>query len=72
MTKSELIELLKPYPGDIKILVDGYEDGFDDVNSFQEIEVELLEGKSTYNGKYVKSINGEQSFVLSRLDSIDD
>ena len=31
MTVSELIETLKAHPGDLRVVVDGYEDGYDDL-----------------------------------------
>ena len=33
MTVNELIELLATYPGDLRVVVNGYEDGFDDLKS---------------------------------------
>ena len=32
MTVNELIELLATYPGDLRVVVNGYEDGFDDLS----------------------------------------
>ena len=31
MTVSELIKTLKAHPGDLRVVVDGYEDGYDDL-----------------------------------------
>ena len=32
MTVKELVELLRKYPNDLRVVVNGYEDGFDDVS----------------------------------------
>ena len=35
MTVSELIEALKAHPGDLRVVVNGYEEGFDDLSPGQ-------------------------------------
>ena len=35
MTVSELIETLKAHPGDLRVVVNGYEEGFDDLSPGQ-------------------------------------
>ena len=35
MTVSELIETLKAHPGDLRIVVNGYEEGYDDLSPRQ-------------------------------------
>ena len=32
MTVKELVEFLEKYPNDLRVVVNGYEDGFDDVS----------------------------------------
>lgn len=32
MTVKELMELLKKYPDDLRVVVNGYEDGYDDLS----------------------------------------
>ena len=32
MTVSQLIELLQTHPGDLRVVVNGYEEGFDDLS----------------------------------------
>ena len=32
MTVSELIDTLKAHPGDLRVVVNGYEEGFDDLS----------------------------------------
>ncbi len=33
MTVQELMELLEKYPDDFRVVVNGYEDGYDDISS---------------------------------------
>ena len=33
MTAQELIEILKTYPADLRVVVNGYETGYDDLES---------------------------------------
>ena len=35
MTVSELIETLKAHPGDLRVVVNGYEEGYDDLSPGQ-------------------------------------
>ena len=35
MTVSELIETLKAHPGDLRVVVNGYEEGYDDLSPRQ-------------------------------------
>ena len=35
MTVGELIEALKTHPGDLRVVVNGYEEGYDDLSSAQ-------------------------------------
>ena len=41
MTISELIEQLKKYPSDMRVIIHGYEGGYDDINHFKEQEIIL-------------------------------
>ena len=38
MTVKELVELLRKYPGDLRIVVNGHEEGYDDL-SLERISV---------------------------------
>lgn len=69
MTVSKLIELLGKIPGETRVLVSGYEDGFDDPG------VLLLgefypdpDGKSWYTGDYLAGDqeNGFMAVVIPR------
>lgn len=41
MNVGELIEKLKTYPQDLRVVVHGYEDGYEDVTDFEIIKVIL-------------------------------
>ena len=54
MTVDELIRALAKYPPDLRVVVNGYEDGYDDVAaeriSLKEIALDV--GKESWEGKH--------------------
>jgi len=52
MTIAELIEKLKEYPQDLRVVVRGYEGGVDDVTYFEEMEIYLNYNTSWFYGKH--------------------
>ena len=52
MTVAELIEKLKEYPQDLRVVVRGYEGGVNDVSDFEEFEILLDYYDSWYYGKH--------------------
>jgi hypothetical protein len=48
MTVNELIEQLKNYPGDMRVLTLGYENGFDDINLKTDDIVFNVNNKDTW------------------------
>ncbi len=54
MTVNELIELLATYPGDLRVVVNGYEDGFDDLSPdrLSIVKIALNTGTESYVGKH--------------------
>lgn len=54
MTVAELIDLLSSYPGDLRVVVDGYEDGFDDLNLelIGAIELALSQNEHWFFGRH--------------------
>jgi len=52
MTIAELIEKLKEYPQDLRVVVRGYEGGVDDVSCFEEMEIYLNYNSSWWYGKH--------------------
>ncbi|MEI6822311.1 MAG: hypothetical protein WCL51_10265 [Bacteroidota bacterium] len=55
MTASELIEQLKQLPPDTKIVIRGYEDGYNDILQLKAIKIKPLINSNWYDGEYVKS-----------------
>ena len=57
MTVSELISLLRSYPADLRVVVDGYEDGFDDLSPEQlsVVKVGLDTGKDEWVGDHIEA-----------------
>ena len=57
MTVSELINLLRNYPADLRVVVDGYEDGFDDLSPEQlsVVKVGLDTGKDEWVGAHIEA-----------------
>ena len=54
MVVSELIELLQEYPAGLRVVVNGYEDGYDDLSP-QQIslaEISLNTGKHHWEGRH--------------------
>ena len=52
MTVAELIEKLKEYPQDLRVVVRGYEGGVNDVSDFKEFEILLDYYDACYYGKH--------------------
>jgi hypothetical protein len=52
MTVAELIEKLKEYPQDLRVVVRGYEMGVNDVSHFEELEILLDYYDAWYYGKH--------------------
>ena len=55
MTVSEMIDVLKGYPGDLRVVVDGYEDGYDDPSPRQisNVRIALNAGTQEWIGKHL-------------------
>jgi hypothetical protein len=52
MTVAQLIESLKNYPSDLPVVVSGYEGGYNDVDSFENIKIVRDFNKAWYYGKH--------------------
>lgn len=52
MTVAQLIESLKNYPPDLPVVVSGYEGGYNDVDSFENIKIVRDFNKEWYYGKH--------------------
>lgn len=54
MNVKELIEVLGEYPADMRVVVQGYEDGYDDLSPEQlsRVKIVLDAGKERWEGKH--------------------
>jgi len=54
MTVAELIQQLQRHPRDLRVVVDGYEDGYDDLspNQLQTVKITLNTGTRDYVGTH--------------------
>jgi len=62
MTTQELIERLKEFPPETSVLVEGYENGFDDIVEVKPCEVVSYRHAQEWDGKYqtADKFSGEQ------------
>jgi hypothetical protein len=72
MTVNELIEQLKNYPGDMRVLTLGYEGGFNDIKlSTEEIVLNFSKNDAWYYGphesvKYTDGDIGTECLIITR------
>ena len=54
MTVKELVELLEKYPDDLRIVVNGYEDGYDDIlpERISTTKIQLDAGTHDWEGQH--------------------
>ena len=52
MTVAELIKQLKNHPGDMRVVISGYEGGIDDVEKIDPIPIKLNCNEEWYYGKH--------------------
>ena len=54
MTVGQLVQLLQSYPRDMRVVVAGYEDGYDDLSPKQvtSVRIALNTGKHAWEGKH--------------------
>ena len=78
MTVHELTQLLAEYPADMRVMVDGYEDGFDDIEPYRVSvrEIRLDVGSKWWEGRHrdaddTRNKDGEivNALVLHRASS---
>ena len=72
MTVSELIEQLKNYPGDMRVLTLGYERGYNDIDLFRaDIIFDYNDKDTWYYGphecaKYTDGDTGTECLIITR------
>lgn len=52
MTVSEMIEKLKEFPQDMRVIRAGYEGGFSDIDEFNYTPIKLNKNTAWYYGKH--------------------
>ena len=54
MTVKELVELLEKYPDNLRVVVNGYEDGFDDISPerISTTKIQLDAGTHDWEGQH--------------------
>ncbi|MCZ7373243.1 MAG: hypothetical protein O8C60_06255 [Candidatus Methanoperedens sp.] len=57
MIIEELIRQLQRYPKNSRVIVQGYEDGYDEITTLREISIRPNPSHEWYNGKYESSDN---------------
>ena len=74
MTVAELIELLRSYPSTLRVVVDGYEEGFDDLspNRIFLKEIALDTGTKSWQGKHIDPLDllGKASDDLEIVEAL--
>jgi hypothetical protein len=64
MTVKELMDELVKLPADRRVVVQGYEDGFDDVSIIEPISVEKNPDDTWYYGRFVSASGVGEGAVL--------
>jgi hypothetical protein len=59
MTALELINQLQILPPDTKIVVRGYEDGYNDISQLKPVKIKLNENAEWYYGVYIVSADND-------------
>ena len=69
MTVQDLIDLLATYPSGLRVVVNGYEDGFDDVvpERVSVIQIELDVGQEWWEGRHNTADHAEPARRDSRI-----
>ena len=54
MTVGQLVQVLQSYPQDIRVVVNGYEEGYDDLSPEQisSVKIALNTGKHPWKGRH--------------------
>jgi hypothetical protein len=70
MTVNELIKMLQTYHGDMRVVVSGYEGGYNDIKNIAQIELNLDVNKEWYYGPHECPDDGakgdERALLLRR------
>jgi hypothetical protein len=65
MTVNELIENLKKYPPDMRVIITGYEDGYNDISIIEEKQIAINALTEWYYGQHIDT---EDMFRLEEIE----
>lgn len=67
MTINELIEILRQFPPEMRVVVKGYEDGFDDIDTIKQVSLILNANEEWWYGAHadLKEKPGVPALLLS-------
>jgi hypothetical protein len=66
MTVTQLIEILRQYPPDLRVIVSGYEDGYNDISIFEEKEIAVDIHTEWYYGQHTDS---KDEFSIEKIEN---
>jgi hypothetical protein len=69
MTASELIVILSEADPDAEVIVNGYEDGYDPIDSVTKVDVFKKRVKASWEGKYSDAAIGKKSNMSGTITS---
>ena len=64
MTAQELIQLLQALPPHTKIVVRGYEDGYNDILRLNEVKIKPKADALWYDGEYIDTNDAEATLAI--------
>ena len=64
MTAQELIQLLQALPPHTKIVVRGYEDGYNDILRLNEVKIKPKADAEGYDGEYIDTNDAEATLAI--------
>ncbi len=70
MIIEELVQQLQSYPKNSRVIVQGYEDGYDEITTIKKISIQPNPSHEWYNGKYISSDNvaSETAILIFNAD----
>jgi hypothetical protein len=71
MNVGQLIEQLKTYPQDLRVVVAGYEGGYNDVDQFEKIKIVLEYHSEWYYGKHEDIDHISRFFSDNKTDAVE-
>ncbi len=72
MIIEELIQQLQSYQKKSRVIVQGYEDGYDEITTIKKISIQPNPSHEWYNGKYMSSDNvtSETAILIFSTDRL--